>query len=183
MTTAAPSSGTLLDRYQAYRIRRWLVHEQRMSGMLPGWRTRSRRRALVVAVTVSLAALFLAGVLCAFDLVWAALFTLPAVLVFLPAWTMLRIASLGQDHAPSATLDELEIAQRDTARSIGLTVTQALCLPPMLYLVWAGALMPEADAFHTAYAGGTMLLATLLAGGCTPAMILAWNKPDPEPES
>lgn len=183
MTTSTDSSGTLLDRYRAHRLRRWLVHEQRMSGMLPGWRTRARRRALVVGVTVSLAGLFVAGVLCAFDLKGAALFTLPLVLVFLPAWTMLRIASHGQDHAPSATLDELEIAQRDTARSIGLAVTQALCLPPMLYLVWSGALMPEADAFHTAYAGGTMLVATLLAGGCAPAMILAWNKPDPEPEN
>lgn len=183
MTTATRSSGTLLDRYQAYRVRRWLVHEQRMSGMLPGWRTRTRRRALVGAVAVSLVGLFVAGVLCAFGLVWAALLTLPTMVVFLPAWTMLRIASLGQDHAPSETLDELEIAQRDTARSIGLTITQALCLPPVLYLVWAGALMPEADAFDTAYAGGTMLLATLLAGGCAPAMILAWNKPDPEPEA
>ncbi|WP_040833331.1 hypothetical protein [Nocardia brevicatena] len=183
MTTATKTGGTLLDRYQDYRVRRWPAHEQRMSGMLPGWRTRARRRTLVVAVAASVAGLFVAGVLCAFDLAWAALLTLPAVLVFLPAWTILRIASRGQDHAPSATLDELEIAQRDTARSIGLTVTQALCLPPMLYLVWAGALMPEADAFHTAYAGGTMLLATLLAGGCAPAMILAWNKPDPEPES
>ncbi|WP_245550774.1 hypothetical protein [Nocardia paucivorans] len=181
MTTQ--SNGTLLDRYRAYRLRRWLVHEERMSGMLPGWRTRTRRRALVVAVAVSLAGLFVAGALCAFGLKWSALATLPLVLVFLPAWTMLRITSHGQDHAPAAALDELEIAQRETARSIGLTITQTLCLPPVLYLVWSGSLMPEADAFSTAYAGGTMLLATLLAGGCAPAMILAWNKPDPEPEN
>ncbi|WP_280402742.1 hypothetical protein [Nocardia carnea] len=180
--TAATEPTTLIDRYQAYRVRRWLAREKQLAGMLPGWRTRNRRRALVAAVAVALTVLFVTGVLCAFGLEWAALFAGLCALLFLPAWTMLRIVSMAQDSAPAETLDELEMAQRDTARSIGLTITQALCVFPMLYLVWSGAIFPEADAFRTAYAGGVMILATLLAGGCAPAMILAWSKPDPEPE-
>ncbi|WP_267469842.1 hypothetical protein [Nocardia amamiensis] len=35
---------------------------------------------------------------------------------------------------------------------------------------------------QAAYAGGVMLLTALLVGGCTPAMILAWTRPDAEPE-
>ncbi|MEU1985706.1 hypothetical protein [Nocardia sp. NPDC019395] len=181
--TAATGPSTLLDRYQAYRVRRWLAREKQLAGMLPGWRTRRRRRALVITVAAALTVLFVTGVLCAFGLEWAALFAGLSALIFLPTWTMLRIVSQAQDNAPAETLDELEIAQRETARSIGLTVTQTLCVFPMMYLVWSGAIFPEADAFRTAYAGGVMVLATLLAGGCSPAMILAWSKADPESEN
>lgn len=51
------------------------------------------------------------------------------------------------------------------------------------YLIFAGAIAPEATAYRTAYAGGLMMLAALLAGGCAPALILAWTRPDPDPES
>ncbi|MGX1804564.1 hypothetical protein ACWIGI_02510 [Nocardia sp. NPDC055321] len=173
----------LIDRYRDYRLRRWLIQEQRLSGMLPGWRTRSRRRALVVTVASAIAVMFVAGLLCAFDVRPAALALLPATVVFIPAWGMLRIVSQVQDSAPSATLDELEISQRDTARSIGLTVTQTLALPPVFYLIFVSSLVPDVNSFQSAYAGGVMVLATLLAGGCTPGMVLAWNRQDPEPEA
>ncbi|MEU0541985.1 hypothetical protein [Nocardia sp. NPDC005978] len=173
----------LLDRYQDYRLRRWLIQEQRLSGMLPGWRTRGRRRGLVVTVAAAIAVMFVTGLLCAFDLRLAALVLLPATVVFIPAWGMLRIVSHVQDTAPTATLDELEIAQRESARSIGLTVTQTLALPPVIYLIFVSSLVPHVSAFQSAYAGGVMVLATLLAGGCTPGMILAWNRSDPDPES
>ncbi|MEU4313275.1 hypothetical protein [Nocardia sp. NPDC024068] len=180
--TAAAEPTTLLDRYRAYRVRRWLVREKQIAGMLPGWRTTRRRRTLVVITIAALGLMFLAGVLCAFGLGWAALLGGLAALVFLPAWTMVRIVADAQDNAPADTLDELEFAQRETARSLGLTITQVLAVFPVMYLVWSGALFPDADASRTAYAGGVMALATLLAGGCAPAMILAWTKSDPEPE-
>ncbi|WP_370011638.1 hypothetical protein [Nocardia cyriacigeorgica] len=172
----------LLDRYQEYRVRRWLVQEERTAGLLPGWRTRGRRRLLVVIVAVAVAVLAVAGLLCAFGVNMAALATLPAAVVFMIAWVMLRIASNRQDHAPEEVLDELEIAERNKAHSAGLSLTQMLTLPPLLFLIFSGALLPEADSFRTAYAGGVMMLAALLAGGCAPAMILGWNRPDPEPE-
>ncbi|MEV0365605.1 hypothetical protein [Nocardia fusca] len=181
--TAATEPTTLLDRYRARRVRRWLIREKQIAGMLPGWRTTPRRRALVVLVIVALTVLFITGLLCAFGLVWAALFAGLSALVFVPSWTMLRIVSQVQDNAPAETLDELEFAQRETARSFGLTVTQSLTVLPMMYLIWSGALFPEADAFRTAYAGGVMVLATVLAGGCAPAMVLAWNRSDVEPEN
>ena len=31
-----------------------------------------------------------------------------------------------------------------------------------------------------AYAGGLMAMTVLLIGGCTPAMILGWIRPDPD---
>ncbi|MBF6349548.1 hypothetical protein IU448_11010 [Nocardia flavorosea] len=181
--TAATEPTTLIDRYQAHRVRRWLAREKKLAGMLPGWRTRGRRRGLTITVAAALTGLLITGVLCAFGLEWAALLAGVSALVFLSSWTMLRIVSHAQDNAPAETLDEMEMTQREAARSIGLTITQSLCIVPTMYLIYSGALFPEADAFRTAYAGGVMLLATLLAGGCAPAMILAWSKPDPEPES
>ncbi|MGW0180977.1 hypothetical protein [Nocardia sp. NPDC003345] len=180
--TAATEPTTLLDRYRARRVRRWPAREKQISGMLPGWRTTRRRRTLVAVTAAALGLMFAAGVLCAFGLEWAALPGGVAALLFLPAWTMVRIVADAQDNAPADTLDELEFAQRETARSLGLTITQTLSVFPIMYLIWAGALFPEADAFRTAYAGGVMILATLLAGGCAPAMILAWTETDLEPE-
>ncbi|MBF6334181.1 hypothetical protein [Nocardia transvalensis] len=179
MTHAATG---LLDRYQEYRTRRWQANEERMAGILPGWRTRRRRRALVVTVAAANATMFVTGLLCAFGLRSAPLILLPAMIVFLPAWTILRIASSRHDSAPVQVLDELEIAQRNAARSIGLAITQGLTMLPVAYLMIAGTVAPEADAFRTAYAGSLMTLATLLAGGCAPAMILGWTRPDPDPE-
>ncbi|MEV0061625.1 hypothetical protein [Nocardia sp. NPDC050718] len=91
----------LIDRYQNYRVRRWLVQEQRTVGMLTGWRSQRRRRLLVPAVGIALPGIAAAGVLRALDLRAAPLVALVALLLFLPSWTMLRIASSGQDHAPT----------------------------------------------------------------------------------
>ncbi|MEV0061624.1 hypothetical protein [Nocardia sp. NPDC050718] len=55
-------------------------------------------------------------------------------------------------------------------------------MPPLAYLIFSSAIAPEATAYRTAYAGGLMMLAALLAGGCAPAMILAWTRPNPDPE-
>ncbi|GEM35321.1 hypothetical protein NN3_63280 [Nocardia neocaledoniensis NBRC 108232] len=177
------STTGLLDRYQNYRVKRWLVQEQRTAGMLKSWRPQRRRRQLVVGVVVALAGLAVAGVLCAFDLRNVSItVAMIALVLFLPAWTMLRIASGGQDHAPAEMLDEFEIAERNKARSVGLALTQSLTMPGLFFLIFAGAFAPEADAYRTAYAGGLMLLAAIMTGGCAPAMIIGWTRPDPDPE-
>lgn len=180
MTSPAP---TLIDRYQDYRVRRYLKQESQFAGMLAGWRTQHRRRLLVIAVITGIAMYFCAGLAVAIGGEWAAIGFLPAVALSLPAWGMLRIVSARQDDAPAQALDEREIAQRNAARSLGLTITQTLTMFPLGFLIVVGVVAPEADAFRTAYAGGAMAVATLLAGGCAPAMILGWTQPDPEPDT
>ncbi len=149
-----------------------------MAGMLPGWRSRRRRRLLVVATALSLLWLAAVGVLCVLGFRSAPLLWLPGVVMFIPSWTMLRIASHGHDH----TLADYEqhMIERNTARSMGLTLTQALTFVPVAYLLVVGSFFPDADSFRTAYAGGAMAFATLLAGGCAPAMILAWTQAEPK---
>lgn len=170
---------TLIDRYQTYRAQRFLKHERTYAKSLPGWRTQRRRRALVSGLATTFVFMFAVSLLCAFGIRWAPLLWLPACLVFFPLWMTLQIVSGRQGDAPLATLDEFELAQRNSARSIGLTVTQNLMLLPIAYLI-VGAVTTDGADTDMAYAGGLMALTVLLIGGCTPAMILGWTRPDPD---
>ncbi|BBY19709.1 hypothetical protein [Mycolicibacterium litorale] len=177
--TSVPTDRTLIDRYQDHRTRRFLKHERTYARLLPSWRTRPRRRLLVILLSATFTFMFAVSVLCAFGVDWAPLLWLPACLVFFPAWTVLQIVSGRQGDAPQAALDEYEVQQRNSARSIGLTATQYLMLIPSFYLI-VGATLTGGTDTDMAYAGGLMVLTVLLIGGCLPAMILGWIQPDPE---
>ncbi|MGB3352321.1 MAG: hypothetical protein WBB00_06060 [Mycobacterium sp.] len=170
---------TLIDRYQNYRTRRFLKNERTYANSLPAWRTQRRRRALVTGLALTFAFMFVVSLMCAFGIQWAPLLWLPACLVFFPLWLVLQIVSGRQGDAPLATLDEFELAQRNSARSVGLAVTQNLMMIPIAYLIFGSVITRGADA-DMAYAGGLMALTVLLVGGCTPAMILGWTRPDPD---
>ena len=122
------TTDTVVERYQAFRTERFLNNERKWAVMLPSWRSQQRRRLLVIAVGTSLALAFAVSVVCAFGVTWAPLLWPVACLVFLPSWTMLQIVSGRLGDAPADTLDEWEVQQRNDARSIGLTVTQALVM-------------------------------------------------------
>lgn len=177
----SPTEPSVLDRYQDFRTRRFLKHERAYANSLPGWRTRGRRRMLVVALAVTFAFMAVIAVMCAFGIGWAPLLWLPACLLFFPMWVVLQIVSGRRGDAPEGALDEYEIAQRNSARSIGLTVTQNLMLLPIGYLIFGSVITDGADT-DMAYAGGLMALTVLLIGGCLPAMILGWTRVDTERE-
>jgi hypothetical protein len=177
-TRTAPN---LIDRYQGYRTRRYQKQEKAWSTWLPGWRTRQRRRTLVVALGATFTVMLAVGVMCAFGLQWAPLIWLPATVAFTVLWTMLQVVSSRQGDAPTPALDEYEVQQRNSARSIGLTVTLYLTMVPVFYLIFGSAITDGTDE-NMAYAGGLLALTTLLIGAATPAAILAWTRNDPEPD-
>ena len=123
--------------------------------------------------------MFAVSLMCAFGIEWAPLLWLPACALFFPMWLMLQIVAGRQGDAPDAALDEYELAQRNNARSIGLTITQNLMLVPIFYLIFGSVITGGTDT-DMAYAGGLMALTVLLVGGCSPAMILGWSRPDDE---
>ncbi|MBF6068615.1 hypothetical protein IU443_11880 [Nocardia farcinica] len=174
------SATNLLENYQAYRTRRFLQNEAITGRWLPGWRTRTRRRALVIALAVEFAALIAIGAICLASMTIGPLLWLVACVLFLPTWTILQVVSSRQSDAPRDALDEREIAERDSARSIGLTITQTLAMLPAFVLIVASSLNETNPGFG--YACGLWIVTALLIGGCSPAMILAWNRPDPDPE-
>lgn len=170
----------LIERYQADRARRFLRNSEKWQQMLPGWRTRHRRRILVGALAATFVFMLAVGVLCHF-FEHAPLLWLPACLLFFPIWTALQIASGRLGDAPAEALDEWEVQQQNAARSIGLTITQWLVMIPVFYLIF-GSVITDGDHTTMAYAGGLLTLTTLMIGGCAPTMILAWTRPDPDPE-
>ncbi|WP_067660694.1 hypothetical protein [Nocardia harenae] len=174
------SATDLLATYQEFRTRRFLRNEARTGAWLPGWRTRSRRRALVLALAALFTAMIAVGAVCVVNMELGPLLWIPPVLLFLPTWTVLQVVSSRQSDAPRNALDEYEIAERDAARSIGLTITQSVAIIPVFALVAAAAM--ERLSIGFGYACGLWMITALLIGGCSPAMILAWNRRDIEPE-
>ncbi|MGF7122401.1 hypothetical protein [Rhodococcus sp. AG1013] len=176
-----PDAG-MLERYQAFRTRRFLRNEEQFKNWLPSWRTQRRRRALVALLAVIFVCMLAVGVVCLTNMRIGPLLWLPAGALFITVWTTLQIVSGRQGDAPRDALDEWEIAQRDSARSIGLTVTQVLTFVPAMFLIIGGALDLGIDRPNFIYASGLFVLTTLIIGACVPAMILAWTRPDPDPD-
>ncbi|TCN52756.1 hypothetical protein EV641_107114 [Rhodococcus sp. SMB37] len=171
---------SLLDRYEARRTRRFLKNEELTAHWLPGWRTQHRRRILAAIVTTLIATMFLIAIVSFFNMI-VALAWLVVCLAFLPTWTCLQIVSGRQSDAPRHALDEREIAERNSARSIGLSVAQILVLIPCFALVF-GATVDSIDHQSLAYSAGLFTIASILFSGCLPAILLAWNRPDDDPE-
>ena len=178
-SSTAQTNPTLIDRYQDYRTRRFLKFQRKHAHSLTRWRTQRRRRALVVALALTFAFMAVVSVMCAFGIGWAPLLWLPACVLFFPLWIVLQIVSGRQGDAPEAALDEYEMQQRNSARSIGLTVTQYLMLLPIFYLIFGSVITGGTDT-GMAYAGGLMATTVLMIGGCLPAMILGWIRPNPD---
>jgi hypothetical protein len=178
-SSTAQIKPSLIDRYQNHRTRQFLKFQRKYAHSLPRWRTQRRRRTLVVALAVTFAFMAVVSVMCAFGIGWAPLLWLPACVLFFPLWTVLQIVSGRQGDAPQAALDEYEMQQRNSARSIGLTVTQYLMLLPIFYLIFGSVITKGTDT-SMAYAGGLMASTVLSIGGCLPAMILGWIRRNPD---
>ncbi|MBY4229177.1 hypothetical protein HQO39_19285 [Rhodococcus fascians] len=171
------TSPSIFGRYQEARTRVFLENEKTYANWLPGLRPQKRRRAFVASLLVLLAAS--AGFALSepvFD--WAIASWGICYIVFTFAAIVLGIVSNRRAEAPVDALDELEVQLRNEARSIGLTVTQALGTAAAAYL-FLGSIF---GATNFGISGGALMLTALSAGGATPAMLLAWTTPDYDPE-
>lgn len=170
------SATSILDRYEDRRTRRFLKNEELSAHWMPNWRTRKRRRLLAGLVMTLIGLMFVIAVTTYFARI-AAVAWLPVTMLFLPTWTCLQIVSGRQSDAPRHALDEREIAERNSARSIGLSVAQTLVLIPIFVLL-VGAGIDSLDHRSLSYSAGGFALASILFSGCLPAVLLAWSRPD-----
>ncbi|MBY6538247.1 hypothetical protein HQ325_06150 [Rhodococcus sp. BP-349] len=172
-------SDTVLERYQAFRTRRYLQNEARYAHYLPGWRTRSRRRLLVWILVASLAALAASAVFILVGPEWAPLTALPGAIVMIVSWTTLQMVTGRRSDAPADALDEWDLERRNAARSIGFAITQGTVMVPALALMWATSFT---DNPRLALGGSVIILSGLLVGICSPGIILAWTAPVDDPD-
>lgn len=174
MTT--PGSN-IFSRYQQARTTIFLDNDRNMAHWFPSLRARTRRRKFVIFLLIVLTA---SAVLALADPIldgaigaWAICY-----IVFTFAAILLGIVSPREAEAPADALDELEIQKRNEARSIGLTVTRTLGTAAAAYLLLGSAF----GTTNLGISGAALMLTALSAGGSTPAMLLAWSSPDPDPE-
>ncbi|MEH6794778.1 MAG: hypothetical protein V7694_11640 [Rhodococcus sp. (in: high G+C Gram-positive bacteria)] len=169
---------SIFSRYQESRTQMFLDSDKHYANWLPGLRAQKRRRIFVIALITLLAAA--AGFALATLAVrgalggWAVCY-----IAFLFAAIVLGIVSHSRAEAPEDALDEYEVARRNHARSIGLTVTQGLGTAAASYLFLGAMFLDNTDL---ALSGGALVLTALSAGRYAPAMLLAWTTPDPDPE-
>ncbi|MDN5760297.1 MAG: hypothetical protein L0H59_17535 [Tomitella sp.] len=169
-----------IERYQTRRTRRFIEQQQRYRKWFPGLRTRARRRVLVVLLALLYVAMTVISVLTYWDYTAAYIGWVAATVLMLALWTTLQIVSGRGGDAPRDALDEFELQQRNSARSIGLTITQGTVLVPAAVLIFLSS--GGAGSTELAYMGGLLVITALLIGGTSPTMILAWSQPDPEPD-
>lgn len=184
MTDATRAPRTVWQRLIDGQHRRQQRFADRTAHRLPGWRTRRRRR-LVVQVTAAGLVLMLVGTglsTTGLSTTTAVLFAVTWVggtLVALGGWFVLRVLTSNVADLPTAMLDEREADQRAAVRSVALQVTLWAALVPMLLLIH-GSSVDEPS--RLGYQAGLLLAVTILLGGFTPAALLAWDAPDPDPE-
>lgn len=169
-------------RYREYRIRRFRSMAEEAAAIAPSWRAQRRRRQQVRVLVAILVVMFASSLV-------LPLREDPAMLVWVLAFAVLMLVSIplervmgGQSVAPVEVLDEWEIAGRNAARATGLTVTLRLSLVPFLWLYVAGSFVDGVDYEQVVRGCGILLLTVLIIGAYTPTLVLAWTRPDADPE-
>ena len=167
----------IFTRYRQARTEFFLENDSELARRLPTLRPLKRRRAFVVAMVV---ALIVATVFAFLEplIDWAIAVWALCYIAFAFAAIALGVISDRRAEAPDEALDEFEIQRRNEARSTGLRVTQWLGTAAAGYLFIGSVFVST----NLGVSGGALILISLLAGNTTPAMLLAWTTPDPDPE-
>ncbi|GAA2053737.1 hypothetical protein [Williamsia deligens] len=168
-------------RYEAWRVRYYEKSQAKNAHRLPRLRNRRGARLLAGGVMASLLLLLVATALSFVTRGW---FFVPFVLGLIGTVTFLRMLGIVTGNlaeAPVASLDELQLAKRNSARSIGYIVVFALMFVPYLGLILVGSAVDSVSG-GTVYGFGILLITFLLIGTCSPTLLLAWWADDPDPE-
>ncbi|MGZ8178782.1 hypothetical protein ACXVUM_12715 [Williamsia sp. SKLECPSW1] len=168
-------------RYEAWRVRHYEKAQAKNAHRLPGMRNRRGARILVGGVLTSLALLVVATVLSFFTAAW---FFIPYILGLFGILGFLKLLGIVTGNiaeAPVASLDELQLAKRNSARSIGYMAVFSLMFVPYIVLILVGSARDSVSG-QTVYGFGVLLITMLLIGTCSPTMLLAWWTEDPDPE-
>jgi hypothetical protein len=145
----------------------------RTAGVWPSWRTRRRRRPLVVALALVVLFLAVDGMVDATPAFW--LWPV-GYLAWLAVWLVLRVLTAAVADSADATLDERERAIRDRLGFRAFTVLI------MVNTGVAGVLVTGVTMPHLGLHAGLLLLSVTLGVAAAPTAALAWTMPDDDPE-
>lgn len=168
-------------RYEEWRVRQYEKTQAKNAHRLAGMRNRRGARILACGVLVSLVLLVIASAMSFVSHVW---FFIPFILGLAGVFGFLKLLGIVTGNiaeAPVASLDELQLAKRNSARSIGYLAVFSLMFIPYLALIFVGSSV-ESVSGHTVYGFGVLLITLMLVGTCSPTLLLAWWTEDPDPE-
>lgn len=180
--SAIPEEATpaLWRRYEQWRGQRHQEFNAKNSHRLTSWRTRRTFRRLVVAQVFFATVLLISSIIAFFTSGWFLLPFMIGLLGIITTLYLLRIVTGSIADTPVTALDEIQVAQRNSARSIGFTVLYCLMFIPYAVLI---VLSFRDEVPGQAVYGSAILLITLvLSAICVPTMLTAWWMADPDPE-
>ncbi|WLP91989.1 hypothetical protein [Gordonia sp. NB41Y] len=167
-------------RFDAWRGERHQRFTARNAGRLRSWRNRRTYRRVVIAQMTSVLVMLLGAVPAFFDKTWFVIPFVGGALATLVWQRILRIITGSIGDAPVTALDEIQLAQRNSARSLAFIVLFTLMFIP--YLVLIGLSVQDEVAGQTVYGVAILLVSLLLSAGVLPSMLIAWWMADPDPD-
>ncbi|WP_158881769.1 hypothetical protein [Amycolatopsis anabasis] len=171
----SPVRSFLATRWDVF-LARMERAEAKRARMLPGWRTRRRRRSLVLLMLVGIAPMLVAAAIMAEETIWiffALWFT--GFILWMIGFALLRILTGKMSSAFSVLLDEREREMRHRVTHLSFQVLVYLMAFAMLYTL---AIANQADA---AFRGALMMAVLLMLGSSGPTIVLGWTLPDDDP--
>ena len=180
--SAIPENATpaLWRRYDEWRGARHIRFAEKHANTLPGWRNRRTARRLVLLQVLALISIFVGAVVAFFSSGWTTIPLFLGVVLTFVAQYLLRVVTGSIGDAPVTALDEFQLAQRNSARSIAFFVLFSVMFIPYFVLVILG--MRDSVDGQYVYGTAILLLALLLMAVCLPSMMIAWWMDDPDPE-
>lgn len=180
--SAIPEEATpaLWRRYEEWRGQRHQEFNDKNAHRLTSWRNRRMYRRLVLAQMFFAAALIASSIVAFFGM---SLFLLPFIIGLAGIITtlyLLRIVTGSIADTPVTALDEIQIAQRNSARSIGFTVLYAVMFIPYAVLIVLS--FRDEVPGQAIYGAAILLISLVLSAICVPSMLTAWWMADPDPE-
>ncbi len=171
----------LWRRYENYRAQRYERTLARYRGRYPRLRNRRAFRRLALTL-VGFLGLVLASAIVAFIVgYWLFIPFIIGLVGVVALMSILRVVTGSVADAPVSALDEIQLAQRNSARSLGYIVLFSLMFIPYLLLIFLGSARDQIPG-HTVYAIGILLISLVLIGSCTPIILTSWWQADPDPE-
>ncbi|MFE0751361.1 hypothetical protein [Gordonia sp. NPDC058843] len=180
--SAIPEEATpaLWRRYEEWRGQRHQEFNDKNAHRLTSWRTRRTFRRLVLIQTFFAILLLISSVIAFFTNKW---FLVPFIIGLLGIITtlyLLRVVTGSIADTPVTALDEMQVAQRNSARSIGFTVLYCLMFIPYAILIVLS--FRDEVPGQAVYGAAVLLISLVLAAICVPSMLTAWWMADPDPE-
>ena len=167
-------------RYDEWRGERHRQFIERHAHKLVGWRRRTVYRRLVVVQAICAFLVLVGAVIAFFSRQW---FIIPlgvGILGALACQRLLRIVTGSVGDAPVSALDEIQLAQRNSARSIAYFALFTLMFIPYAILVTLGGFDQVRGQY--VYGTGMLLIALVLGAVFIPSMLTAWWMADADPE-